>query len=235
MTKTWLEDSDLMVQELLNHGIPHHYYDQMSALAEWAVVTHSLARQHVQAKGDMCRLELARLLELPVLKRPIYQPNPNLSFDKATDQAVTNNNWPTTAQRLSRGILSVEFIEGILDRLRLMEAKPELLIFSGIDSDDGLWLAKSMSSPLLVACPVHLEEDLVRHASTTGQMRTYPVFPSGLDPQRSRFPADLHPVDTLWKIIPGREDAWVRLNLLSGASALHSLVLPDPGELKMAS
>ena len=232
MTKTWLSDPDLMEQELLSNGIPHHYYDQMTSLAQMAVVTHSLARREHQAMTSLVDQEVIRLSALPVLKRPIYQPNPNISLDKAIDQSLMPAHWPTTALSLSGGNLSLEFAEGILARLRQTEANPDLPTFKGIDQHDGIWLAKSLNAPLLVACPPELERDWVRYATVTHQMRTYPVLHSGLDHQRSHHPADMMPVEALWRITSQKEDAWVRLNLLSGASALHSLVLPDPDELK---
>ena len=224
MTKTWLSNNEEMENVLLSNGICRHLgWDQISQVAEWAVVTHKQAQVLLQAQITKVQEYSERQEQKPATRRPMTRIH-GIPLDEAIKRAADPINWQTAGADMAHEHWSLEFAREVQAMLRSRVEDPELPIPAGLQ-DEPLWLAVGSTSVLLAVIPRQMEGPITAEVHSTGRLRTFPWEVSGLSRERLKSPPDSHPVESLIRILP-QHHPWVLTNLSAGAALLGDLVRP---------
>lgn len=224
MTKTWLSNNEEMENVLLSNGICRHLgWDQISQVAEWAVVTHKQAQVLLQAQITKVQEYIERQEQKPATRRPMTRIH-GIPLDEAIKRAADPINWQTAGADMAHEHWSLEFAKEVRALLESKIEDPELPLPHGIQ-DESLWMASGPNSVLLVAMPHRVETAISTEVHDTGSIRTFPFEMSGVSPDRVNFPPDSHPVERITRILP-QHRAWILRNLSGGAALLGDLVSP---------
>lgn len=224
MTRTWLSNNEEMENVLLSNGIHRHLgWDQISQVADWAVVSHKQAQVHLQAQITRVQAYIETLEKKPATRRPMTQIH-GISWDEAIKRAVNAINWETACVDMARERWSLEFAREVQAMLNTRCENPDLPIPVGLQ-DEPLWLAVGSISVLMAVVPRQLEGPITAEVHSTGKLRTFPWEVSGLSAERLKSPPDTHPVESLIRILP-QHRLWVLSNLSAGAALLGDLVRP---------